>query len=290
MTGPLRSTGVERTDRWKAKLDDACARHPWLDIAVKVQRRFGAERGANLAAAISMRGFLALFPVLVLMIAVVGFVSGDPRTVADDIVDSLGLSGSAAETITDAVKTAQRTKVASSIIGVIGLLWTGTGLAASLTAAWNQTWGIPGGGLRGRALGFGWLLGGLVLFGLALLMLALVGGTGALPELGIVGGLLVDTLVFVWTAWILPARRIPIRAMLPAAIFGGICIEILKLLGALVIPSLVGGSSALYGTIGTVFALLVWFLVLGRVVVYVTLIEHETWLRHVARVTEPADR
>jgi membrane protein len=292
VTGPLPSTRVKRTDRWMAKLDDACTRHPWLDVAVKVQRRFGAERGANLAAAISMRGFLALFPVLVLMIAVVGFVGGNPETVANDIVKALGLSGSAADTITDAVKTAQRTKVASSIIGVIGLLWTGTGLAASLTAAWNQTWRIPGGGFRGRAFGFGWLLGGLVLFAAALFMLALVGGSGAFPELGIIGGLVIDTALFVWTAWVLPTRRIPVRAMLPAAIVGGICIEILKLVGAIVIPGIVTRSSALYGTIGTVFALLVWFLVLGRVVVYVTLIEHEGWLKcqahSAANVTAPA--
>ncbi len=273
-----------------AKLDEACARHPWLAVAVKVQRRFGAERGANLAAAISMRGFLALFPVLVLMIAVVGFVGGNPQTVANDIVDALGLSGSAAHTITDAVKAAQRTKVASSVVGVIGLLWTGTGLAASLTAAWNQTWRIPGGGFRGRALGFVWLLGGLVLFALALFMLALVGGNGALPELGIIGGLVIDALLFLWTAFVLPTRRIPLLIMLPAALFGAVCVEILKVAGALVIPSIVSRSSALYGTIGTVFALLVWFLVLGRVVVYVTLIEHETWLHQQAGVMEPAAR
>lgn len=150
------------------RLAHTAGRHPRLGRAVAIQRRFGEERGANLAAAISMRAFLSLFPVLVLAIACVGFVGGDPRQVANDIVNELGLSGSAARTITDAVRTAQDTKVASSVIGIIGLLWTGTGLAASLTATWNQTWRIPGGGVRGRTLGFAWLLGGLVLFALAL--------------------------------------------------------------------------------------------------------------------------
>jgi membrane protein len=276
---------VGRTARIVGWLDRVRVRFPWVDFAVVVQRRFGEERGANLAAAISMRGFLALFPVLVLAIAVVGFIGGDPRTVADEIIHELGLSGSAADTITDAVETAQDTKVASSIIGIIGLLWTGTGLAASLTAAWNQTWRIPGGGVRGRLFGFAWLLGGLVLFGLALLLLTLVGGDGAIPEVALVGGLVVDTLLFLWTAWVLPTRRIPWRAMLPAAIVGAICVEILKLVGAFVIPAIVSRSSALYGTIGAVFALLVWFLVLGRVVVYVTLVEHEGWLRRQARLT-----
>jgi membrane protein len=281
---------VERTGRIVAWFDRTRVRYGWVDLGVAVQRRFGEERGANLAAAISMRGFLALFPMLVLAIAVVGFIGGNPQTVAKDIVDALGLSGSAAKTITDAVKTAQRTKVASSIIGILGLLWTGTGLAASLTAAWNQTWRIPGGGVRGRLFGFLWLGGGLVLFGLTLAMLALVGGRGAFPELGIIGGLVVDTLLFLWTAWILPTRRIPWRAMLPAALVGAVCVEILKIVGTLVIPGIVSRSSSLYGTIGAVFALLVWFLVFGRVVVYVTLIEHEGWTRKQARLTEPAAR
>jgi membrane protein len=279
--------------RGKARLDRAGERHPWLGVSVAVQRRFGSERGANLAAAISMRAFLSLFPVLVLAIAFVGFVGGDPRSVAEDIVSALGLSGRAANTITDAVRTAQDTKVASSLIGVVGLLWTGTGLAASLTAAWNQTWRIPGGGVRGRLFGFVWLLGGLVLLALALLMLALVGGNGALPEVGIVAGVAVDSLGFLWTAWILPTRRIPFRAMLPAAIIGGAAFEALKLVGTFVIPRIVSRSSELYGAIGAVFALLVWFLVLGRLVVYVTLIEHERWAQREARLaaaTAPAAR
>jgi membrane protein len=281
-------------DRWQHRLDRAGQRHPRLGVAVAVQRRFGAERGANLAAAISMRAFLSLFPVLVLAIAVVGFVGGDPRQIANDIVRELGLSGSAANTITDAVRTAQDTRVASSLIGIVGLLWAGTGLAASLTAAWNQTWSIPGGGVRGRTLGFVWLLGGLVLFAVALFLLSLVGDeNGALPEIGVIAGILVNTIGFVWTAWVLPTRRISLRAMAPAAIVGGVCLEVLKLVGTFVIPRIVTRSSELYGTIGAVFALLVWFLVIGRVVVYVTLIEHQSWLArrvrlNVTDVTEPA--
>jgi membrane protein len=287
---------VSRLQRWQERLDEAGRRHPHLAAAVAVQRRFGAERGANLAAAISMRAFLSLFPVMVLAIACVGFVGGDPRQIADDIVKELGLSGSAATTITDAVRTAQDTKVASSIIGIVGLLWAGTGLAASLTAAWNQTWRIPGGGVRGRTLGFVWLLGGLVLFAIAVFVLTLVGGNGPLPEVGVVAGVVVNTMGFVWTAWVLPTRRIPVRSMLLAATVGGVCLEVLKIVGTFVIPRIVSQSSELYGAIGAVFALLVWFLVIGRVVVYVTLIEHQEWLRKHpgtdpgAPVTEPAAR
>ena len=267
-------------DRWNARLERACERHRRLAFGVAVFRRFGTERGANLAAAISMRGFLALFPVLVLAIAVVGFIGGDPRAIADNIVNALGLSGAAAKTITDAVRTAQNTKVASSVVGIVGLLWTGTGLATSLTATWNQTWRIPGGGMHGRMFGFVWLLGGLVLLAIMVFLLAFVGDGGALPEVGVVLGIGVNTLGFLWTAWVLPTRKIPIRAMLPAAVVGGVSFEVLKIVGTYVIPRIVADSSELYGAIGAVFALLVWFLVIGRLVVYVTLIEHEGWLQH----------
>jgi membrane protein len=243
----------------------------------ELQHRFAADRAGNLAAAISMRAFLALFPILVLCIAVVGLFVGDATAFADRVVNALGLSGDAAKVITDATRTAQRTKVASSVIGIVGLLWTGTGLAASITDAWNQVWQIPGGTLRGRLVGVGWLAGGGVLAVIGFGATGLVSDSGELAVVGIVGGLAVDTMLFLWTAWILPVRRIPVRAMLPASVAGGIGFEILKLVGGYAVPAMVSRSSTLYGTIGVVFALLVWMLVLGYLVVSIALVEKVLW-------------
>jgi len=72
---------VKLVDRWRERLARAGERHRWLAVSVQVQRRFGEERGANLAAAISMRAFLSLFPVLVLAIAFVGFIGGNPHRI-----------------------------------------------------------------------------------------------------------------------------------------------------------------------------------------------------------------
>jgi membrane protein len=255
--------------------------HPRLQALVAIQRRFDAKRGSNLAAAISMRGFLALFPLLVLAIAVVGFAVGDARDFAKSVVDALGLGGDSARTITKAVETAHKRRIASSIVGVVGLLWTGTGLASAITDAWNQVWDIPGGSLRGRVVGLLWLLGGGVLVSLAIAAGALFALDGPLVVLGAVGGVLVDTALFVWTARVLPSRRIPLRAMLPAAVAGGVAFEVLKVVGAFVVPRLVERASALYGAIGSVFALLVWMLVIGRLVVYVALLERARYERSI---------
>ena len=243
-----------------------------------MQRQFSSLRGGNLAAAISMRAFLALFPIALLTIAFVGFAGGDAHSVARSLASALGLGGDLGKGLVRAVSSAQHRRVESSIVGVLGLVWTGTGLTASVNAAWDEAWGIKGGAWRGRAVGVVWLLGGLV-------FLTLIAGTGILLrhanillEFGIVGGVAANSLFFYWTAIVLPARHIPRRAMRFPAIAAGIALEILKIVGSRVVPELVLRSSALYGTIGAVFALLVWLLVLGRLIVYTALLERVRWI------------
>ena len=88
-----------------------------------------------------------------------------------------------------------------------------------------------------------------------------------------------NTFLWLWTSWVLPNRRVPWRALLPAALVGAVGLEILKVVGGYVVPVLVARSSALYGTLGVVFALLTWLLVLGRLVVLVSVIEVIGWER-----------
>jgi len=53
-----------------------------------------------------------------------------------------------------------------------------------------------------------------------------------------------------------------------------------------VVPQLVRSSSALYGSIGVVFGMLLWLLVLGRLVVYVAVIEVLSWEKEHGTVDE----
>src|SRR5262249_1706434 len=103
-------------------------------------------------------------------------------------------------------------------------------------------------------------------------------GLTALPALVVplvlVAGVALNTLLWLWTSWILPAHVAPAwRTLLPGALVGAVGLEALKVAGVVVVPLLVSRSSAVYGTIGTVFALLAWLWVLGRLVVLVTIVE-----------------
>jgi hypothetical protein len=73
---------VKTIDGWQARLDDVVTRHPRLAVAVAVPCRFGAERGANLAAGTGAKPRLRSQPL------------GDPSApgapVADPVVQAVG--------------------------------------------------------------------------------------------------------------------------------------------------------------------------------------------------------
>jgi uncharacterized BrkB/YihY/UPF0761 family membrane protein len=55
--------------------------------------------------------------------------------------------------------------------------------------------------------------------------------------------------------------------------------EILKAVGAIYVPRAVASSSALYGSLGVVFAVLAWLLIYGRLIVYgavINVVRYET--------------
>jgi membrane protein len=261
-----------------ARLERQGERWGWLGYALRVHRRASELHGSQMASAITLTAFLTLFPLMLVAIAVLGFVSAAGDDVPARIVENLGLTGRAARTVTDAVHTAESSRRVASVVGVIGLLWTGLGFAGALAYAYNAAWQVKGRGIRDRAFALAWLAG------LGALLALSFGATTAIEWLGaavapllLIAGIVLNTAIFLWTSWLLPNRRVGVRALLPAAIFGGVLLEVLKVVGTLVVPRLVADSSALYGTLGVVFAVLAWLLILGRVVIYVAVIEVISW-------------
>ncbi len=120
-------------------------------------RRFGLLNGRANAAAITLYGFLALFAITLLAVAVVGFFAADRTDVAQSIVEFLGVTGAAATTVTDAVDRARQTREIASIVGLVGLLWTGSGFALSIAASYDVAWRVPHRAARERLVGLGWL-------------------------------------------------------------------------------------------------------------------------------------
>ncbi|MEW6477538.1 MAG: YhjD/YihY/BrkB family envelope integrity protein [Actinomycetota bacterium] len=261
-------------------LDKVANKAPFLKPVAAVQRRYGEVGGNQLAAAFTLQAFLSIFPLILVGLAVLGFLSahsggvatgitGGQGDLAGRLVDQLGLQGESARMLTDAVHAAERSRKAASLVGFLGLLWSGLGLVAALQFAYNSVWQVHDRGMKDKVFGLAWLGGAAVLFvGGAAATTALRWLPGFLAPVGILVTFAVSFGLWLWTSRVLPNTRLPWGALVPGALFGAIGLEVLKAVGAYYVPKAVASSSQLYGSLGIVFAVLAWLLLFGRLVVY----------------------
>ena len=236
---------------------------------MNVNDRFGAIGGGPLASSIALASFVSLFPLLLVIIAIIGFVASGDSSFASSLIGELGLRGSAADTVSDAIATAEGSRRAASIVGFIGLLSSGLGVVGSLQTALNAAWQAKGRGLVDRLVALRWLLGAGILFlATAALGPLLRWAPGPAKPLTVVLGLALTTVLFVWTYHSLGNNSVGWRVHLPGALLVAVGFEILKMVGAILVPRAVASSSALYGSLGVVFAVLAWLLIYGRLIVY----------------------
>ena len=240
-----------------------------FDTVMTVHERVSAVGGGPFASAIAMAAFLSLFPLMLVGIAVVGWISVDNVEFGQELTDQLGLEGRAAQTVLDAVDTAEESRRTATIIGFVGLVWAGLAVVSAVEGALNAVWQVRGRGLLGKVRQVAWLVGA----GSLLLASLAVGPTlnwlpGPAGASTLLVGLVIDTALFLWTFNTLTNASVPWQAHLPGAIFGGIGFGVLKLVGGVWVPQLVKSSSALYGSIGVVFAILAWLALGARLVVY----------------------
>jgi membrane protein len=264
----------ERLDRWRR-------RWPVLDTALTVQERFGAIGAGPLATSIGLAMFLSLFPLLLVAIAVAGFLEAGSDTFTDDVISSLGLEGTAAETMEETLATAADSRQAASIVGLAGLLWAGLGVVGAIQTGLNTAWQTKGRGLLDKAVALLWLVGAGLLFvstGAVGTLVRVLPGFAA--PLTVAAGLAINVVLFTSTFTLLGNQHVPWRTHLPGAILAGIGFEILKVVGTVVVPQSVADSSALYGALGIVFAVLAWLLLYGRLLMYAAVLNV---VRHEAR-------
>jgi membrane protein len=261
-------------------------RWPWLDTVLSVTERFGAVGGGPLSSSITLATFLSLFPLLLVAIAVIGFVSSGDAGFTRDLISDLGLRGEAARIFEDAVETAEGSRQAASVIGLAGLLWSGLGVVGAIQTALNAAWQVIGRGLLDKLVALRWLLGAGALF----LVTAALGPVlgllpGVLKPVAIVVGMAVTAGLFLWTYTSLGHTSVGWRAHVPGALLMAIGFEALKVVGGIYIPRAVAGSSALYGSLGVVFAVLAWLAIYARLIVYGAVLNVVRYEAHAGTVT-----
>jgi membrane protein len=250
----------------------------WARTALRVHQRFSEVHGGYLASAVTLAAFISIFPLLLVAIAVFGFITHGNPDFPRKVIEQLGLTGEAANSMVTTLGTASESRRAASIIGLVALLWTGLGLVAAIEFAFDAVWQVAGRGIKDKAVGLLWLVGSALLMAMSFLITGLLNFlSGWLTPLLLLVGLAFDLGLWLFALKVLTNRPLPWKALLPGAIVGAIGLEVLKALGALYVPHAVASSSALYGSLGTVFAILAWLFFFGELTVYAAVVNVIRW-------------
>ena len=250
-----------------------------MRTALKVQKRYDEVHGGYLGSAVTLSAFLSLFPLLLAVVGVIGLVSSNAADLPGTVIEKLGIQDpTTTKLLRDAFATAEDSGKAASVLGVVGLLWSGLGLVAALQFAFDSVWQAPGRGLKDKLFGLAWLVGaGLLFVGSFAITFLLNRLPGPAWPLAIVGNLLLGVPLWLWTFQVLTNRDVGWKPLLPGAVLGAVGLQLLQTLGGVYLPRMVSSTSALYGTLGVVFAILAWLLFFGRLLVYAATVNVVRW-------------
>src|SRR4029079_1541542 len=124
------------------RVDALQRRHGPLAVAWGVQKKFGEDEGGNLCALLTYYGFVSLFPLLLVFFSVLGFVlEGHPslqHQLRDSALSNLPIIG---DQIASNVTSVQGSGLAL-VVGLLGALWGGLGIANAAQDAMNRVWGV----------------------------------------------------------------------------------------------------------------------------------------------------
>lgn len=242
---------------------------PVIGWLLRVQERFGEVNGTAMANGIALQAFLSIFPLLIVAISVVGFIADGDVTFAGDVIDTFGLTGDTATELREAIKTASESKGTAGIIGFLGLVYSSLAVVTAVQRSVDLSWQTFGKGLKDKLKALAWLAGAVTIFAGSFALSVLINFLpGFFAPLSIVAGVAVNIALFLWTFSALGRLPVGWRALLPGAVLCAVGFEVLKLVGSLYIPRLVANSSALYGSLGIVVAIIAWLAFFGRLLVY----------------------
>lgn len=259
---------VDRVDRWQQ-------RHRAPAFVVAVVKKYGDDRGGQLAALITYYGFLAMFPMLLVFVTVLGYVAhGDPGLRRDLLDTALADFPVVGQELRRNVGVLGGNGLALAV-GLLALVWGSLGVAQVAQHAMAQVWNVPG----PRRPGFVPRLVRSLLV-LAVLAVAVVGtvvltsvatlvpGGSVVPVLSALLVVLLNVFLY-WLAFrVLTPREVPTRDLLPGAVLGGIAWTALQALGSWLVARQLRHASELYGTFGVVLGLLFFLYLASQIMVY----------------------
>jgi YihY family inner membrane protein len=286
---------VRRFDRYQQS-------HRWLGLPFAIIKKFGDDRAGALAALIAYYGFFALFPLLLLMTAALGFAMGRNTSFATRVVHSTLATFPIIGNQIQSNLHALRATGPSLAIGLGGLGWAARGLSEQVQHAMQEVWNVPGQRRPNffKRLGRGFLM--LVIIGSGIIATTLLSGlvtfgghTAPLKALTLAISVTLNVALF-YFVFRVTAPQAQWRDLLPGAILAGSGWQVLQAIGSFVVGHQLRTASQLYGFFGVVLGLLAWMYLAAEITLYaaefnVVRAQH-LWPRSIVQppLTEPDQR
>jgi membrane protein len=270
--------------------------HRVLAVSVAVLKKVSDDSAGNYAALIAYYGFLSLFPLLLLAVAILGFIVHSDASAEHTILSS-GLPN-----IPIIGTTLKHGHLSGSGLGVavgaVGSLWSGLAITNTLQNTFNQINEVPRpdrpGFLAERLRGVGLLLGVGILEIVAIALTGLVSaGVGglALDIGGFALSLALNGALFAFAFRLLSDESVTNRQLLPGVVFATIGWQLIQSLGGIYVHHVLSKASATYGTFASVIGLLAWLYLGARVLVYAaelnSVLAGRRWPRSLLAPAEP---
>jgi YihY family inner membrane protein len=273
------------------RVDSFQQRHLVPSFIYGVVKKFGDDNAGNLTVQMTYSFFVTIFPLLLLLVTILGIVLADDPAARTRVLHSaLGEFPIIGQTLGNNIHALKRGSALGLIVGILGLVYGSTGLAQAGQYAMAQVWNIPGAARPGflpRLARSGIFL---VVLAVGLIVSTALAGFGTFGKhnlwLGLVGEVLavaVNVALYFAAFRTLTPRQVATRWLLPGVIVGGVTWTILQAAGGYVVGHDLKGASAIYGLFGLVLGLMAWIYLAVEITLYAaeinTVLRHRLWPR-----------
>jgi membrane protein len=256
------------------RLDAFQQSHAWLAFPFGVAKKFGEDRGGQLAALVAYYAFFGIFPLLLVLVTVLGILLKNNPDLQHRILNS---ALAQFPIIGDQLKAGKLNRAGLGlIIGLVGTFIGARGMAAAMQDAANAVWGVPYAHRPKFPMNFLRNLGVLIVVGGGLVgTTVLTGYATSIAGHGLVSrviGIIVSTIlnigVFFLAFRLATAKSVESRCLVPGAVLAAIGWQVLQLLGNYLVQRQIAQASAVYGFFAIVIGLLTWLYLAALVTVY----------------------
>ncbi|HEY4332969.1 MAG TPA: YihY/virulence factor BrkB family protein [Ilumatobacteraceae bacterium] len=255
-----------RLDLWQQE-------HRIAAFPIAVFRKFSDDRAGRLAALIAYYGFFSVFPAMLALVTILGFVlenhPAERTSIAHSALAQFPIIG---DSIASSVSHPLTGNVLALVIGLGGAAWAALGAMQAAQDAMNEVWDVrrseyPGFiAKRVRSLLMMLLLIVLIVTTTTVSQLAAVVVSGVAATGGLaIASVIVSSGAFLIAFRVLTVKQVTWREVAPGAVTAGVFYTALQIAGGAYVTRTLNGAQSTYGTFATVIGLLSWLFLIAQV-------------------------